>query len=103
MHMSFGGWVGIEGVWGLGPLKFPKIPGIFLQPFSGCATSLLSVPRPNGISSMVVFGSPKRWDGWHIINPPIGSIYRLYTTYIYIYREPETTIDQWWIEIWWVL
>ena len=50
------------------------------------------------LNSMVVSGSPK--------GPPIGSIYHLYTTYIYILPsgglyatyhplgEPETTIDQ---------
>ena len=50
---------------------------------------------------MVVSGSPKRWQVAY--NPPIGSIYHLYTTYIlpcgglyatyHLLGEPETTIE----------
>ena len=50
---------------------------------------------------MVVSGSPKRWEVAY--NPPIGSIYHLYTTYIlrsgglyatyHLLGEPETTIE----------
>ena len=50
---------------------------------------------------MVVSGSPKRW--LVAYNPPIGSIYHLYTTYIlpsgglyatyHLLGEPETTIE----------
>ena len=53
--------------------------------------------------SMVVSGSPKRC--WVAYNPPIGSIYHLYTTYIlpsgglyatyHLLGEPETTIEHW--------
>ena len=37
---------------------------------------------------MVVSGSPKRWAWWHII-PQLA----VYTTYIPLIGEPETTID----------
>ncbi len=52
---------------------------------------------------MVVSGSRKRWDWSVAYNPPIGSIYHLYTTYIlpsgvlyatyHLLGEPETSIE----------
>ena len=52
--------------------------------------------------SMAVSGSPERWEG--LYNPPIGSIYHLYTTYIlpsgglyipyHLLGEPETAIER---------
>ena len=53
--------------------------------------------------SMVVSGSPKRWDRWHSPSPNWQEKYHLYTTYIlpsgrlyatyHLLGEPETTID----------
>ena len=57
--------------------------------------------EPSPPTSMVVSGSPKRW--YVAYNPPIGSIYHLYTTYILPSRglynpyhplqEPEKSTD----------
>ena len=50
--------------------------GSFTLPLEG-QMILREVLFSRVLISMVVSGSPKRWDRWLIVHPPIGSIYHL--------------------------
>ena len=99
--------------------KNPEIPGIPIPAVesSGPASPLHAAYArqwlerrqcacPGGdliVSSMVVFGSHKRWDRWHSPSPNWQEKYHLYTTYIlpsrglynpyHLLPEPEKSID----------